>query len=133
MGDFMRYTAVVIDNDLQELTRSVEKLQESGIFKKITPFSDVEEAIKYIDDNGCDVLFTEIELEKIDGFKLGRRYGRSNLTMCFVFLTSLETYAFDAFKLSVTDFALKPLDIDAIKRVVKKIRNKQYFEISELR
>lgn len=130
-SDIMRYTAIIIDNNLSELTQSVDRLLQSGVFKKVIPFEDAQEAVKYIDDNGCDVLFTEIELEKIDGFRLGRRYGKSNLAMCFVFLTNKEKYAFDAFNMNVTDFVLKPIEIEAIKRIVKKIRNKQHFEISE--
>lgn len=126
---FMLYQAVVIDNNHQELSQSVEALKQSGVFKKITPFEDSLEALKYIEDHGCDIVFTEIEMKKIDGFSLGRKFGGSGLAMCFVFLTSNENYAIAAFKLCVTDFILKPISTKAIERVIKKVRDKQYFEI----
>lgn len=128
----MRYTAVVIDNNAQELRNSVEILYQTGVFKKVIPFVDVEEAVSYIDDNGCDVLFTEIKLEKINGFGLGRRYGKSNLAMCFVFLTNDQSFALEAYRLNVTDFVIKPLDIEAIKRIIKKLRGKEYFETTDI-
>jgi two-component SAPR family response regulator len=124
----MRFIAVVIDNNQNELLQSVELLIQSGAFKTVVPFEDAKEAIEYIDVHGCDVLFTEIGMSEINGFDLGLRFGRKNLAMCFVFLTSNANYANDAFKLHVTDYALKPIKASAISRIVKKIESKQYFE-----
>jgi two-component SAPR family response regulator len=121
----MRYKAVVIDNNAQELSQSVELLTQSGVFKTIVPFQDTKKAINHIDIHGCDVLFAEMP----DGYRLAKRYGASNLAMCFVILTSNESYALEAFRLHVNDFALKPIEPYVIERIVNKITNKQYFEI----
>jgi two-component system, LytTR family, response regulator len=119
----MSYKAVVIDNNARELSQSVELLTQSGAFETVVPFADAKEAIEYIDSQGCDVLFTEI----LDGFHMAKRYGKSNLTMCLVILTSNESYALEAFRLHATDFALKPIEPYVIERIVNKITNKQYF------
>jgi Response regulator containing CheY-like receiver and SARP domains len=126
----MRYVAVVIDNNQRELMQSVDLLIQSGAFKTVVPFEDVKEAIEYIDVHGCDVLFTEVEMKKNNGFDLVFRFGQSNLAMCFVFLTSNANYSYDAFKLHVTDFALKPIEPCVISRIIKKIESGQYFEKS---
>lgn len=125
----MDYTAVVIDNCITELQASVEKLNHFGVFKQVLPFSEPHLAIDYMDTYGCDVVFTEVDMKNINGFQLARRYGKKNITMCFVFLTSNERYAMEALNLHITDYILKPIEVGNIERIIKKIKNKQYFEI----
>lgn len=113
--------AVVVDNNFPALLLTSKQLVESGAFKSIIPFEDSTVAAKYVEDNGCDVVFMEVEMKGMNGFELLKKIQRQYVEICLVFLTNNRRYALDAFESGATDYILKPIDMESIYRVIKKI------------
>lgn len=88
--------------------------------------SGVEQALKLIENELPDVLFTDIEMEDGTGFDLVRKLG--NVSFPIIFVTAFNKYAFEAFKFCAIDFIVKPIDpedlIEAVRRAKESLQSK---------
>ena len=62
----------------------------------------------------------------MSGFKLLEQLKKSNIYPLTVFVTGFEHYAIKAIRESVLDYLLKPVDVDDLQAVVKKIKSKLF-------
>ena len=69
-----------------------------------------------------DLVFLDIEMPFGNGFELLNRL--MPITFEVVFITAFNNYAIKAFKYSVIDYLLKPVNIDELKSAVLKVRSK---------
>jgi len=123
MGEVSMAIAVVVDTNQQELQQTINQLKGSDAFTEIIPFEDSLEAVKYIELHGCDVVFTEVEMDGVSGFDFIRRFRSRRPAICFVFVTNKGNYALSAFEYDAADFIIKPIDAKSIRRVMKKMQN----------
>jgi len=79
------------------------------------------EGKKLIDEYKPDLVFLDIEMPGITGIDLLRSF--SNPDFRVIFVTAFDAYAVEAFRLSVIDYLLKPVEADDIVRAVNKIKN----------
>lgn len=80
---------------------------------------DVLSGVKEIIIKSPDVVFLDIDLPNYSGFKLVEYFDDMNFQV--VFTTAYEQYAIQAFNASATGYLLKPIDIDELIQVVKKV------------
>jgi Response regulator of the LytR/AlgR family len=118
--------AIVVDNNPQELLKTAKQIMESNAFETVLKFEDPLKAVKYIEQHHCDVVFTEVEMKRMNGFDLVRRFGGWHPDIYIVFVTKERSYALQAFEYSVADFIVKPVDSKDICRVVRKLYNKAF-------
>ncbi|MEM6964920.1 MAG: LytTR family DNA-binding domain-containing protein [Bacteroidota bacterium] len=86
--------------------------------------ADVLAGIKEVITKSPDVVFLDIDLPNYSGFKLVEYF--DNPSFQVVFTTAYEQYAMQAFKASATGYLLKPINIDELIDVVKRVeRNVQ--------
>lgn len=79
-----------------------------------------KEAIKLIHAHTPDVLFLDIDMPHINGFDLLEMV--PNVDFEVIFTTAFDKYAIQAFKISAVDYLLKPIDVEALKDAVEKVR-----------
>ena len=120
-GDVLMPTAVIVDNNPQELLKTARQIKESNAFEIVMQFEDSLEAVKYIEKNNCDVVFTEVEMKGMNGFHFVRKCEEWHPALHIVFVTNEKSYALQAFEYNVADFIVKPVKSIDISRVVKKL------------
>ena len=76
--------------------------------------------IKKIHECSPDVVFLDIDMPYINGFDLLEMV--PNVDFEVIFTTAHDKYALQAFNISAVDYLLKPVDPDALKKAVKKVR-----------
>src|SRR5688572_10388333 len=81
---------------------------------------NITDAKKIIEARAPDVVFLDIEMRIGTGFDLLEQF--DNPFFNVVFVTAHSNYAVKAFKFSATDYLLKPVDADDLKRATSKIR-----------
>ncbi len=81
-----------------------------------------DEAINLIQTSDFQVVFLDIKLDKNDGFDVLEKLHSSNVYV--VFITAYEEFAIKAFKHDAVDYIVKPVGIQELKRVVKKLQNR---------
>jgi len=74
-----------------------------------------------IEDQKPDLVFLDIEMPGMSGIDIVRSF--NNPTFRVVFITAFDAYAVEAFRLSATDYLLKPVEADDIVSVIDKIKN----------
>ena len=83
---------------------------------------DVETGLELISKVDFDVLFLDINLPDGSGFDLLHR--KPDKHFHTIFVTAYDQYAIDAFKISATDYLLKPVSPDLLKKAVAKVEKK---------
>lgn len=115
---------VIIVDDEEKSRKILQKLIEEYI-ENITVLAavvDVLEAVKMIQKHEPDVVFLDIEMPGYSGFKLIEYFDEINFEI--VFTTAYERYAVQAYKISAIGYLLKPIDIDELIDIFKKIEKK---------
>jgi len=84
-----------------------------------------KKGIKSIHKYKPDMVFLDIDMPMISGFDLLEMVG--DIDFSVVFTTAYDKYALKAFKISATDYLLKPIDKDELKVAVQKVEAKQLF------
>ncbi|MDO6737176.1 LytTR family DNA-binding domain-containing protein [Wenyingzhuangia sp. 2_MG-2023] len=82
---------------------------------------NVNEAVLSIKNKKPDVVFLDIEMPQKNGFQLLKEFDEIDFQI--VFITAYDQYAVKAFEVSALDYLLKPIDIDRLLEVSKKIEN----------
>lgn len=91
----------------------------------------VKEAYKAILEHNAQLVFLDIEMPKGNSFDLLRMF--RTIEFNIVFVTAFSEYATKAFRVSATDFLLKPVKINELQEAVKKVReNLQYKSFQNL-
>ncbi len=67
-----------------------------------------------------DLVFLDIEMAGMTGIDLLRSF--TNPTFRVIFVTAFDAYAVEAFRLSVIDYLLKPLEGEDVVRAIQKIK-----------
>lgn len=106
-----------------------EVLVRSGFIKMINRFcpeviivaeaDGVEQGYKAIQDNEFDVLFLDINLPDGTGFDLLNRLDKMPFDVIFV--TAYDQYAIDAFKISASDYLMKPVSPKELKKSIDQL------------
>lgn len=82
---------------------------------------NINDAVKIINEKDPDVVFLDIEMTDGTGFDLLKKFDDPFFRI--VFVTAHSHYALKAFKYSATDYLLKPVDVEDLKKTADKIRN----------
>ncbi len=82
-----------------------------------------QEGIELIRSKNPDLVFLDIQMPHISGIELLESFGEER-NFHVVFVTAFDQFAIRAFRLSATDYLLKPININELKLAVKKIREK---------
>jgi len=81
--------------------------------------NSIEDGISEIKSKNPDLVFLDIEMPYGTGFDLLSHFKKINFQLIFV--TAYNQYAIQAIKCNALDYILKPVDIDELKKAVKKV------------
>ena len=111
---FTRRTRLLLVDDDPSIVRLLKKTIERAFEDRIelTSLTDPEEACRWIERNGVDILLTDLEMPGIDGLELLRCAKRINSSTQVLFITGTSTLGAltDALELGAADYLLKPAE-----------------------
>lgn len=80
----------------------------------------IEESVEWLQTNAQpDLIFCDIQLTDGLSFKI---FKMVNVDCPIVFTTAYDQYALKAFELNSIDYLLKPIDLEALTRAMKKLK-----------
>ena len=124
----MKLNAVIIDDEpmCRHTLRQKLKKCDSSI-NIVAETSSLKQSITYLKDNKAtiDVLFLDIEMPDGTGFDLLKALGPNNLEV--IFTTSHHRLALNSFEYNVTDFLIKPIKENSLKRAIQKVKKRRFF------
>lgn len=89
-------------------------------------FGDPVEALMFLENNSVDVIFSDIQMPKINGLDLVKTL--ENLPV-IIFITAHRDFALDGFETGATDYLVKPVRFDRFLKAVNKA--KEYISLKQ--
>ncbi len=84
----------------------------------IETFQDAETALEYLENNSVDLIFSDIQMNKMTGLEFAQKVnGGSKI----IFTTAHKNYAADSYNFNALDFLQKPIDFDRFKKAIDRI------------
>ncbi len=77
-----------------------------------------------------DLLFLDIEMPLINGFDLLEKIMPVEFSV--VFVTAYNDFAIKAFRFNALDYLVKPVNIEDLREVVKKVEKRHHFQTDQL-
>lgn len=117
-------TIVCVDDHsvmLKGTQKSVEQILPDA---SIVAFTNADEALAFVKENGCDVLISEIELCGVDGLTLAKRVKKLNSQVNIIFLTVCDEkeHAKEVFRIKPSGYLLKPAKNEQLEAELKNLR-----------
>ncbi len=84
--------------------------------------ADGEAALAFVAREPVDLLFLDIEMPGLDGMAVAERLGAAAAAPAVVFVTAFDRFALAAFGVNAAGYLLKPVDPDALGRLVARLQ-----------
>ena len=90
----------------------------------VSAFEHAEEALGFVEQNGCDVLISEIEMSALDGLTLARNVKKINPRVNIIFLTVCDEkeYAREVLRIKPSGYLVKPAGADQLAAELNNLR-----------
>src|SRR6185437_12559519 len=122
--------AILIDDELPSLQNLQQKLGEfCPDIMVIATAQKPEEAIRLIEQNQPDVIFLDIEMPRMNGFKMLEEINEKDFDI--VFTTAYNLYAIDAVRISAFDYLVKPVAVKDLQNCVARLFKDQLRQTPE--
>jgi two-component system LytT family response regulator len=112
--------AILVDDEVSSLQNLQQKIVEfcPGI-KVVATVQKPEEAIFLIRHHNPDVIFLDIEMPRMSGFRVLEEL--EDVSAEIIFTTAYNHYAIDAIRISAFDYLVKPISVEDLQNAVKRL------------
>ena len=120
-----KYMKIICVDDhpimLKGLSKTINHILPNSI---IGSFLNAEDALKFAQDVGCDVLISEIELNGVDGLTLAERIKKINSKVNIIFLTVCDEkeYAKEVIRIKPSGYLVKPATTEQLESELNNLR-----------
>ncbi|MEO6288647.1 MAG: LytTR family DNA-binding domain-containing protein [Ginsengibacter sp.] len=112
--------AIIIDDELNSLQNLKQKLEGFCPQIQILATSQKpEEGISLIKQHKPDVVFLDIEMPRMSGFRMLEELGEYDFDI--IFTTAYNHYSIDAIRISAFDYLIKPIGIEDLQKAVERL------------
>ncbi len=116
-----RLRALLVDDEAPTLSELTYLLEQDPRIGSISTAGSATEALRALDDDHVDVVFSDISMPGLDGMDLARVLARFADRPQVVFVTAYDGYAVDAFDLDATDYVMKPVRAERLAEAVRRV------------
>ena len=119
-----RLKAILVDDELPSLQNLEQKIIEfCPDINIIASAQKPEDAIQLIEQMHPDVVFLDIEMPRMNGFKMLEEIKEKDFDI--VFTTAYNHYAIDAVRISAFDYLVKPIAVQDLQDTVARLLKAQ--------
>jgi two-component system LytT family response regulator len=113
--------ALIIEDEILAAKHLQSVLYEVGDIDVITVLESISETIEWFTLNQQpELLFLDIHLADGSAFEI---FNHVSIECPIIFTTAYDEYALKAFKVNSVDYLLKPVDSEAIRKAIKKLKS----------
>jgi len=115
----MKISCIIVE-DLQVAADFLMKFcEKSGLLDLKGHFTNVADALVYLNEQTIDLIFLDVEMPGATGFDL---LDQLVYSPSVILTTSKTEYAYDAFQYNVTDYMKKPFTYARFLEAIKKVK-----------
>jgi two-component system, LytTR family, response regulator LytT len=125
----MPISCIIVDDEqlaLEELNFLLDSIPD---VKVIGQGRNGLEAIRLVEELEPDLLFLDIEMPGLNGFKVVERLILKDELPQIVFVTAYDQYAVRAFEVNAVDYLLKPVEKSRLEKAVQRARRQLETEV----
>jgi|SRR5690348_4069673 len=112
--------AILIDDELNSLQNLQQKLEVFCPDIHVVAVTQTpEEGIVLIRQHQPDVVFLDIEMPRMSGFRMLEELGEYDFDI--IFTTAYNHYSIDAIRISAFDYLIKPIGIEDLQNAVERL------------
>lgn len=130
------YKIMLVDDEEEVRKSIIRKIDwENTGFEVIGDAENGEDALEKIEQNEPDVVLTDIKMPYMDGLTMAERIRQLYPSVKLVIFSGFDEfeYAKRAIKLNVIEYILKPVNVEELTAILKKIKNNLDEEIEQKR
>ena len=121
---------ILIDDELNSLQNLQNKLEGFCPEVSIVAVSqNPEEGITLIKQFQPDVVFLDIEMPRMSGFRMLEELGEYDFDI--IFTTAYNHYSIDAIRISAFDYLIKPIGIEELQQAVERLSKSLHKQTKE--
>jgi len=112
----------IIDDEAmacQRLERLLQQCEED--IMRIDKWTRPEKALKQVQSQAYDLIFLDVEMPGLSGLEFIQELKGSSNFPKVVFTTAYDQYVLKALRAHAFDYLLKPIDLDELKAVFKRL------------
>lgn len=114
--------AIAIDDEQEMLERLLNAVKASPDISLVRGFSSCASALRWIEDNAVDLVFTDICMDGMNGLELAGRIREIHPDCKIIFCTGFTRYAMDAIQMRCSGYLLKPITAEAVQGEIDHIK-----------
>ncbi len=113
--------ALVVDDEQPALSELAWLLGRDPRVATVRTAASATEALRSLEAEATDVVFTDISMPGLDGLDLARVLARFARPPQVVFVTAHDQHAIQAFDLRATDYVMKPVRPQRLAEAVRRV------------
>ena len=133
----MSYYRILLADDEEEVRKAIiRKIDWENIgFQVVGDADNGEEALEKIEQLKPDVVMTDIRMPYMDGLTLTARIRQKYPSIKVLIFSGYDDfeYAQQAIKLNVTEYILKPVNVEELTEILHRVRDSLNEEIEHRR
>jgi two-component system LytT family response regulator len=98
------------------------QLKKSGYVEGISEAGNGRDAVETIIQTRPDLVFLDVQMPLLDGFRVIETLTEDNLPPAIVFVTAFDEHAIRAFEINALDYLLKPVDPKRLQKTLQRAR-----------
>jgi two-component system response regulator LytT len=117
----MSLKALVVDDEAPARSELRFLLAEAGGVEVVGEASNAAEATQLIRAIPYDVVFLDIDMPGVSGMRLAEALSELEHPPAIVFVTAYSEHAVKAFEVEATDYLVKPVEIQRLRRAIERL------------
>lgn len=115
-----KINCIIIEDEPLALERAKGYIQKVPYLNLQGTFDNALEGLAYLKSNTIDLLFLDINMDKLSGIQLLENVSFSG---CVIITTAYDQYALKGYELNVTDYLLKPYSFERFLQAIDKVEH----------
>lgn len=114
---------LIADDEKAALEEMREIVQEVKPDAEIHAFTNPEKLLEFARETPCEVAFLDIEMGCLSGMEVAKQIKVWHPATNVIFVTGYSEYMYEAIKMRVSGYLLKPATGEAVEEELKNLRN----------